>query len=56
MAQQCGATVFATASSYKRATLRKLGVEHVYDSRSTDFADQILKDTGGSGVDVVLNS
>jgi acyl transferase domain-containing protein/acyl carrier protein len=56
MAQQCGATVFATASNYKRATLRKMGVEYVYDSRSTDFADQILKDTGGSGVDVVLNS
>lgn len=56
MAQQHGAIVFATASTYKRATLRKLGVEYVYDSRSTDFADQILVDTGGSGVDVVLNS
>jgi NADPH:quinone reductase-like Zn-dependent oxidoreductase/malonyl CoA-acyl carrier protein transacylase/acyl carrier protein len=56
MAQQCGATVFATASTYKRATLRKLGVQYVYDSRTTDFADQILADTGGSGVDVVLNS
>jgi acyl transferase domain-containing protein/acyl carrier protein len=56
IAQQRGATVFATASTYKRATLRKLGVEHVYDSRSTDFADQILADTGGAGVDVVLNS
>ncbi|WP_082973512.1 type I polyketide synthase [Mycobacterium sp. E2327] len=56
MAQQHGAIVFATASTYKRATLRKLGVEHVYDSRSTDFADQILADTGGAGVDVVLNS
>ncbi|BBY25497.1 type I polyketide synthase [Mycobacterium stomatepiae] len=56
MAQQCGATVFATASTYKRATLRKLGVKHVYDSRTTDFADQILADTGGAGVDVVLNS
>jgi acyl transferase domain-containing protein/NADPH:quinone reductase-like Zn-dependent oxidoreductase/acyl carrier protein len=56
MAQQHGAIVFATASTYKRATLRKLGVEYVYDSRSTDFADQILADTGGSGVDVVLNS
>ena len=56
MAQQRGATVFATASTYKRATLRKMGVEHVYDSRSTDFADQILADTGGAGVDVVLNS
>ena len=56
MAQAQGATVFATASTFKRATLRKLGVEYVYDSRTTDFADQILNDTGGSGVDVVLNS
>jgi NADPH:quinone reductase-like Zn-dependent oxidoreductase/acyl carrier protein len=56
MAQQHGAIVFATASTYKRATLRKLGVAHVYDSRSTDFADQILADTDGAGVDVVLNS
>jgi NADPH:quinone reductase-like Zn-dependent oxidoreductase/acyl carrier protein len=56
MAQQHGAIVFATASTYKRATLRKMGVKYVYDSRTTDFADQILADTGGSGVDVVLNS
>jgi acyl transferase domain-containing protein/NADPH:quinone reductase-like Zn-dependent oxidoreductase/acyl carrier protein len=56
MAQQHGAIVFATASTYKRATLRKLGVRYVYDSRSTDFADQILTDTDGAGVDVVLNS
>ncbi|WP_319454754.1 MULTISPECIES: SDR family NAD(P)-dependent oxidoreductase [unclassified Mycobacterium] len=56
LARLRGAIVFATASAYKRATLRRMGVEHVYDSRSTDFADQILTDTGGSGVDVVLNS
>jgi acyl transferase domain-containing protein/acyl carrier protein len=56
MAQQHGAVVFATASTYKRATLREMGVEYVYDSRSTDFADQILADTDGAGVDVVLNS
>lgn len=56
MAQQHGAVVFATASTYKRATLRRMGVEHVYDSRTTDFADQILADTDGAGVDVVLNS
>ena len=56
LARQRGAIVFATASTYKRATLRKMGVEYVYDSRSTDFADQILADTGGAGVDVVLNS
>ena len=56
LAQRHGAIVFATASTYKRATLRKLGVEYLYDSRSTDFADQILADTDGAGVDVVLNS
>jgi acyl transferase domain-containing protein/acyl carrier protein len=56
MAQQLGAEVFATASTFKRATLRKLGVKYVYDSRTTDFADQILADTDGVGVDVVLNS
>jgi NADPH:quinone reductase-like Zn-dependent oxidoreductase/malonyl CoA-acyl carrier protein transacylase/NADP-dependent 3-hydroxy acid dehydrogenase YdfG/acyl carrier protein len=56
LAQQRGAVVFATASTYKRATLHEMGVEHVYDSRSTDFAEQILADTEGAGVDVVLNS
>ncbi len=56
LARQRGAVVFATASTYKRATLHQMGVEHVYDSRSTDFADQILSDTDGAGVDVVLNS
>jgi acyl transferase domain-containing protein len=56
MAQQQGAIVYATASTYKRATLRGMGVEYVYDSRTTDFADQILADTDGVGVDVVLNS
>ena len=56
MAQQHGAIVFATASTYKRATLRNMGVKYVYDSRTTDFADQILADTDGAGVDVVLNS
>ena len=56
MAQQHGATVFATASTFKRETLRRLGVEYVYDSRTTDFAEQILADTDGAGVDVVLNS
>ena len=32
------------------------GIEHVYDSRSTEFAEQIRRDTDGYGVDIVLNS
>jgi acyl transferase domain-containing protein len=57
LAQRAGAEVFATAGSEaKRAHLRSLGVQHIYDSRTTDFADRILADTNGAGVDVVLNS
>jgi acyl transferase domain-containing protein/NADPH:quinone reductase-like Zn-dependent oxidoreductase/NAD(P)-dependent dehydrogenase (short-subunit alcohol dehydrogenase family)/acyl carrier protein len=55
-ARFCGAEIFATAGSdEKRDFLRLLGVEHVLDSRSLAFADEILETTGGSGVDVVLN-
>ena len=41
----------------KNATfLRLLGVDHIFDSRSLAFADEILAQTDGKGVDVVLNS
>src|SRR5690606_29758559 len=40
----------------KREYLRRLGVEHVYHSRSTRFVDEIRRDAGGRGVDVVLNA
>ena len=56
LAQAAGAEVFATASTPKQAYLRSLGVEHVFDSRSTAFGAEILEATGGTGVDVVLNS
>ena len=55
-AHAAGAEVFATASARKRAYLRSLGVKHVFDSRTTAFAEEILEATGGAGVDVVLNS
>ena len=56
VARWCGAEVYATAGSdEKRDFLRLLGVEHIFDSRNLDFADQILSQTKG-GVDVVLNS
>jgi len=56
LAQAAGAEVFATASARKQAYLRSLGVEHLHDSRQTAFGEEILKATGGAGVDVVLNS
>ena len=57
IAQQIGAEIFATAGSpRKRDYLRSLGIQHVMDSRTLDFADQIRETTGGKGIDVVLNS
>ncbi|MET9418728.1 SDR family NAD(P)-dependent oxidoreductase [Streptomyces klenkii] len=52
-----GAQVIATAGSdLKRNFLRSLGIQHVLDSRSLDFADHVRSLTQGRGVDVVLNS
>jgi phthiocerol/phenolphthiocerol synthesis type-I polyketide synthase C len=57
LAKFCGAEIFATAGSdEKRDFVRLLGADHVFDSRSHAFADQILSMTNGEGVDVVLNS
>ncbi|BBY38637.1 polyketide synthase [Mycobacterium mantenii] len=57
IARAVGCEIFATAGSpQRRQLLRDMGIEHVYDSRSTEFADQIRCDTDGYGVDVVLNS
>jgi acyl transferase domain-containing protein len=57
LAQRAGARVFATAGSpEKRDYLRSLGIAHVMDSRTTDFAREVMAVTEGRGVDVVLNS
>jgi len=57
LAQHAGAEIFATAGSpEKRAFLKSMRVPHVFDSRSLAFADEVAKRTGGSGIDVVLNS
>jgi 8-amino-7-oxononanoate synthase/malonyl CoA-acyl carrier protein transacylase len=56
LAQHAGAEIFATASQGKWDFLRSLGVEHVMDSRTTEFADEIQRVTEGRGVDVVLNA
>ena len=56
LAHATGAEVFATASAPKQAYLRALGVEHVFDSRTTAFGKDILEATGGQGVHVLLNS
>ncbi|EDX86159.1 KR domain family [Synechococcus sp. PCC 7335] len=56
IAQRLGAKVFATASPPKWAFLRQQGVQHIFNSRTLDFADQIMQQTEGRGLDMVLNS
>lgn len=60
VARSIGAEVLATAGNEeKRAFVRQQGAARAMDSRSLNFADEILEATGHNaspGVDVVLNS
>lgn len=57
IARHLGLIIFSTAGSpEKRQLLKDMGVDHVLDSRSLKFADEIMEITGGAGVDAVLNS
>ena len=57
VAMQAGAEVIATAGSpVKRDYVRSLGVQHVFDSRSLSFVEDVRRVTATKGVDVVLNS
>ena len=56
LARLAGVRVFATAGSdEKREFVRRHGAEHVMDSRSLAFADEVRRLLPG-GVDMVLNS
>jgi len=58
LAEHLGCEVFATASPGKWGALRRLGLDeaHIASSRSLDFRERFLEETGGRGLDVVLNS
>ena len=57
IAKARGAIIFGTAGTpAKRTFLTSIGVDHVLDSRSLEFATRIDEITAGKGVDVVLNS
>ncbi|MDQ4503065.1 NADPH:quinone oxidoreductase family protein [Sinomonas sp. ASV322] len=56
MAKHYGATVIAAASPAKHETVRALGADHVIDSCAPGLADAVMRQTGGAGVDLVLES
>lgn len=56
LAKLAGAEIYATASPYKWPLLQAQGVQHLMNSRSLNFREELLAITGGEGVDIVLNS
>ncbi|NRA11946.1 MAG: SDR family NAD(P)-dependent oxidoreductase, partial [Crocinitomicaceae bacterium] len=59
IANAVGAEIYATVSTQeKRDYIISIGVkpENIMNSRTLDFADEIMEKTNGKGVDVVLNS
>jgi putative PIG3 family NAD(P)H quinone oxidoreductase len=57
LAARAGARVFATAGTpAKRAACRELGADVTIDYRDEDFVARVREETGGAGVDVVLDN
>ena len=48
--------MLTAGSEVKRNHVRALGAARVLNSRTSEFADALLAETGGRGVDVVLNT
>jgi len=57
IAKHLSLKIFATAGTpEKRRMLKEMAVDHVMNSRTLEFADEVMRLTGGRGVDAVLNS
>ncbi|KAI1812332.1 hypothetical protein GGS20DRAFT_28144 [Poronia punctata] len=60
IAQRVGATIYVTVSTGEKKALlvEKYGIDpnHCFSSRNVAFAQQVMRQTDGRGVDVVLNS
>jgi putative PIG3 family NAD(P)H quinone oxidoreductase len=55
LAHAAGARVFATASATKLDRVRQLGADIAIDYKADDFAKAIERETGGKGVDVIVD-
>lgn len=55
LARLWNAEIFATASSEKHTFLKAQGVAHTIDYRSLDFEQEVLRITGNSGIDLIID-
>ena len=53
IARNVGAEIFGTASPAKHEAIRAQGVDHPIDYRNQDFEAEVMRITGGEGVDLV---
>ena len=51
-----GAELYGTASPGKHDYVRERGYAHAIDYRNRDFVDEVMRLTGGEGVDLVLDA
>jgi len=56
IARNVGAEIFGTASPGKHDAIRAQGVTHAIDYRSQDFEAEVMRITGGEGVDLVMDA
>jgi len=56
LARHVGAEIFGTASAGKHDAIRAQGCHHPIDYHRVDFAEEVMRLTGGEGVDVVLDA
>jgi NADPH:quinone reductase-like Zn-dependent oxidoreductase len=56
IARNAGAEVFGTASPQKHEAIRAQGVAHPIDYRSLDFEAEVMRITGGEGVDLAIDA
>jgi NADPH:quinone reductase-like Zn-dependent oxidoreductase len=56
VARGIGAKIFGTASASKHDAIREQGVEHAIDYRNLDFEQEVLRITGGDGLDLIMDA
>lgn len=55
IAKHIGAKTFGTASSHKHAFLTKQGLDHAIDYTKQNWKEEVMKLTGGRGLDFVMD-
>ena len=56
VAKGIGAEIFGTASASKHEAIKEQGVEHAIDYRNQDFAAEVTRITGGTGLDLIIDA